>query len=172
MLLLASVLLVQPATQSVLLIPDDPAFTLPAPARSIVGALLVTGVPAQQTLTPVGVWKTVSDATGETQSHVRIYESGGKLFGRVERVLVTKGVPDTCVKCTDDRKGHPLVSLVILRNMVKSGNEYKGGDILDPENGKVYRCILKLDGSGDRLTVRGYIGISLFGRSQVWHRIE
>lgn len=132
--------------------------------------LVAPGVVSQTS--PIGLWETRSDATGEAQSLVRIYESEGKLFGRIERLLVSDGAPDTCVACKDDRKGQPLVSLVIIRNLTKSGDQYKGGDILDPENGKVYRCTLRLDASGSRMTVRGYIGFSLFGRSQTWRRVE
>jgi len=124
------------------------------------------------TASPVGAWQTISDVTGQPQSIVRVYEERGLLFAKVERVLVTDGVPSTCVKCRDDRKGQPLVGLVIMRNMKAGGDEYSGGDILDPESGKVYRCKVTLDPTGQRLTVRGYIGISLFGRSQTWRRVQ
>ena len=130
------------------------AATTPAPLRS-----------------PIGYWQTVSDVTGRPQSVVQIYESRGRLFARVDKVLVTDGVPATCVKCRDDRKGTPLVGLIIMRNMRNAGDDYRDGDILDPESGKVYRCWMTLDVTGQRLTIRGFIGISLFGRSQVWHRI-
>ncbi len=130
------------------------------------------GAPPPRVASPVGLWQTVSDKTGEITSLVRVYDEHDRLFARVEKVLVTKGVPDTCTLCRDERKGHPLVGLVIMRNMKRDGDEYDGGDILDPENGKVYRAKIKLDATGARLTVRGYIGISLFGRSQTWRRVE
>jgi len=123
-------------------------------------------------LSPIGYWQTISDVTGQPQSIVQIYERRGRLFARVDRVLVTDGVPATCVKCRDDRKGTPMVGLVIMRNMRHAGDDYRDGDILDPESGKVYRCRLTLDVTGQRLTVRGYIGFSLFGRSQIWHRMS
>lgn len=137
--------------------------------------LLLTLVsPSSQTTvaehSPVGSWQTVSDVAGQPQSVVTIYEERGLLFARVERVLVTDGVPLTCIQCRDDRKDKPL-GLVIMRNMRNDGSEYKGGDILDPESGKVYKCRLTLDASGQTLTVRGYVGTSLFGRSQVWKRV-
>ena len=132
--------------------------------------LLAQGAPSRAA-SPVGLWQTVSDVTGQPQSVVEVYEDNGRLFARVERVLVTEGVPSTCVKCRDDRKGQPLVGLIIMRNMRKGDKDYSGGDILDPESGKVYRCRMTLDATGQRLTIRGYIGISLFGRSQVWHRL-
>lgn len=131
------------------------------------GAQVAPVMPAS----PIGLWQTVSDVTGQPQSVVSIYEERGRLFARVERVLVTEGVPATCEKCRDDRKGQPLAGLVIMRNMRNAGTDYRDGDILDPESGKVYRCRMTLDATGQRLTVRGYIGISLFGRSQVWHRV-
>jgi len=121
-------------------------------------------------LSPIGYWQTVSDVTGQPQSVVQIYERSGRLFARVDTVLVTEGVPATCVKCRDDRQGKPLVGLILMRNMRNAGDDYRDGDILDPESGKVYRCRMTLDVTGQRLTIRGYIGISLFGRSQVWHR--
>jgi uncharacterized protein (DUF2147 family) len=127
---------------------------------------------APRVASPIGVWQTVSDKTGQATSLVRIYEERGRLFARVEKVLVTEDIPTTCELCRDERKGLPLVGLVIMRNMKKDGDEYNGGDILDPENGKVYRAKIKLDSTGTRLTVRGYIGISLFGRSQTWRRVE
>lgn len=133
--------------------------------------LVAQGAPAAaMPPSPIGYWQTVSDVTGQPQSVVKIYEDNGRLFARVERVLVTEGVPSTCVKCRDDRKGQPLAGLIIMRNMRKAANDYRDGDILDPESGKVYRCRLTLDATGQKLTVRGFIGISLFGRSQVWHR--
>jgi uncharacterized protein (DUF2147 family) len=60
--------------------------------------------------------------------------------------------------------------MVIVRGLVKDGDEYSGGDILDPDNGVVYRCKVRLMEGGSKLSVRGYVGISLFGRSQVWSR--
>lgn len=128
--------------------------------------------PAAPPRSPIGYWQTVSDVTGRPQSVVQIYESDGRLFARVDKVLVTDGVPATCVKCRDDRKGAPLVGLVIMRNMRNAGEDYRDGDILDPESGKIYRCRMTVDVTGQRLTIRGYIGISLFGRSQVWHRVS
>jgi uncharacterized protein (DUF2147 family) len=121
---------------------------------------------------PIGYWQTISDVTGQPQSIVQIYESRGRLFARVDKVLVTEGVPATCVKCRDDRKDTPMVGLIVMRNMRNAGDDYRDGDILDPESGKVYRCRLTLDATGQRLTIRGYIGLSLFGRSQIWHRVS
>jgi len=71
--------------------------------------------------------------------------------------------------CSDERKDRPILGLIIIRNLRHSDDEWSGGDILDPDNGRVYRCRLKVDPNGG-LEVRGYFGFSLLGRTQVWHR--
>ena len=120
--------------------------------------------------TPVGRWKTVDDKTGKPRSIVRIYEENGELYGRVEQSLNPERAGRRCDKCTDERKNQLIVGMVIIRKLKKDGDEYTGGDILDPDNGKIYRCKLKLKEHGNVLSVRGYLGASLFGRSQTWTR--
>lgn len=132
-------------------------------------ALLLIPARAQQ-LTPVGDWKTVDDKTGKPRAIVRIYENNGELFGRIEKILDPARVDRKCDKCTDDRKDQPVAGMIIVRRMKQSGNEYQGGDILDPDNGSVYRCKFKMVNGGKQLSVRGYLGFSLFGRSQTWTR--
>lgn len=126
-----------------------------------------------QATTPVGLWKSVDDETKTEKSLVRISEQGGVLFGRIEKLLDPKSKPDAvCEKCSDDRKDKPVVGMTIIRNAKADAKAelWEGGDILDPNNGKVYRLRLKpLDG-GKRLEVRGYIG-PLY-RNQQWVRVE
>ncbi len=134
-------------------------------------ALLAAGLASAQ-MTPVGLWKTIDDDGRTEKSLVRISEAGGLLSGKVERVLDPKSKPDdVCEQCSDERKDKPIVGLTIIRNAKKSGDDtWEGGDITDPNNGKVYRLRLKpLDG-GKRLEVRGYIGP--FFRNQQWLRAE
>ena len=120
--------------------------------------------------TPLGRWKTVDDKTGKPRSIVRIYEQNGEFFGRVEQSLNPERAGRRCDKCTDERKDQLIVGMVIIRNLKKDRDEYAGGDILDPDNGKIYRCKLKVKEHGSVLSVRGYLGASLFGRSQTWSR--
>lgn len=126
--------------------------------------------------TPVGLWKTIDDATKKEKSLVRISESSGVLTGKVEKILDPEAKPDAvCEKCSDDRKNQPIVGLTIIRNVKKNGDDaalWDGGDILDPNNGKVYRVRMKPVDGGRRLEVRGYIGAPLLGRTQVWQRVE
>jgi uncharacterized protein (DUF2147 family) len=119
----------------------------------------------------VGRWKTVDDKTGNPKSIIRVYEENGLLYGQVEKLLDPNAV-QRCAKCSDDRKDKPVIGMIVMRGLKKNGAEYSGGDILDPKNGSVYRCRLRLLDGGKKLSVRGYIGVSLLGRSQVWVREE
>ncbi|HWP18159.1 MAG TPA: DUF2147 domain-containing protein [Burkholderiaceae bacterium] len=126
--------------------------------------------------TPVGLWKTIDDATKKEKSLVRITEAGGVLSGKVEKILDPEARPDAvCEKCSDERKNQPIVGLTIIRNVKKNPDDatlWDGGDILDPSNGKVYRVRLKPADGGRKLEVRGYVGAPLLGRTQVWQRVE
>jgi uncharacterized protein (DUF2147 family) len=120
---------------------------------------------------PVGLWKSIDDETKAEKSLVRISESGGVLNGKIEKLLDPKSKQDaTCEKCSDDRKDKPVVGLTIIRNAKANGEVWEGGDILDPNNGKVYKLRLKPIDSGKALEVRGYIGP--FYRNQTWIRVE
>ena len=123
-----------------------------------------------ETTSPVGVWKTVDDKTGNPRAIVRVYEENGQLFGRIERSFVPGADTRVCVPCTDERKDQPILGLLVIRHLKADGDEYSGGDILDPESGTVYRCKMHLEQGGSRLIVRGYIGFALLGRSQTWLR--
>lgn len=124
--------------------------------------------------TPVGLWKTIDDHTGLPRGLVRITESNGEYQGQVEKLFPKPGedLNPKCEKCEGARQNQPVIGLTVLWGLVKSGDEYENGEILDPENGKIYRARMRLEGDGDKLEVRGFIGISLLGRSQTWIREE
>ncbi len=119
---------------------------------------------------PLGLWKTFDDRTGNARAIVRIYEQDGKLFGKIVRSFKPGSESRVCDECTDERKNQPIIGLLILRNMKRTEDGYGGGDILDPESGSVYRCKFRLEQGGAKLVVRGFIGISLLGRTQTWER--
>jgi uncharacterized protein (DUF2147 family) len=125
---------------------------------------------------PAGLWQTIDDETDEVTGVVRIEERDGLLFGNIVEVLDPEAKPGAvCTLCTDERKDQPLVGLTIIRNVVADdspGGPWSGGDILDPEDGKVYKVRLELADAGRKLEVRGYIGAPLLGRTQVWRRVE
>ena len=126
--------------------------------------------------TPAGLWKTVDDATKKEKSLVRIVETNGVYTGKVEKVIDPDSPKDaTCKDCTDDRKDKPVVGMTIIRNMKQSAADktvWEGGDILDPNNGKVYSAKLTVTDGGKKLDVRGYIGMPMLGRTQSWQRVE
>ena len=140
---------------------------------TIAVAALVLSANVLAQATPVGLWKTIDDETKTEKSYVRISESGGALTGKIEKLLDPKAKQDAvCDKCSDDRKDKAILGLTIIRNAKADENKehWEGGDILDPNNGKVYRLRLKPIDGGKKLEVRGYIGP--FYRNQTWIRVE
>lgn len=118
----------------------------------------------------LGKWKTIDDNTGEARSIVEIYKKGDKIYGRVQEILNKQDQDKTCIYCEGENYNKPIKGLVIINNLEKDGNEYEDGTILDPENGKVYRCKIWLDDDNpDMLNVRGYI--AFLYRTQQWIRI-
>jgi uncharacterized protein (DUF2147 family) len=146
--------------------------------RAAIGIALVLAstFAAAQATSPAGLWKTVDDATKKEKSLVRIVESGGVYTGKVEKFLDPATAADAvCKDCSDERKDKPILGMTIIRNMKASADDkgvFEGGDILDPNNGKVYSAKLKLVDNGARLDVRGYIGMPMLGRTQTWIRVE
>lgn len=118
-----------------------------------------------------GKWKTIDDETGKAKSIVEIYETNGKLYGKITEILNPAKKNSKCDKCDGADKGKPIEGLVIIKGLTKDGNEWTDGDILDPTKGKLYSCTLKLEGK-DKLKVRGYMGVSLLGRTQTWTRVQ
>ena len=121
---------------------------------------------------PVGLWRTFDDKTGKPGGLLRIYEQEGSYFARIERSTGSGDETRRCTACVDERRNKPFVGLVIMRNMKLNDGEYEGGDILDPRSGSIYGCKFRLEQGGMRLVVRGFIGFSIFGRSQTWAREE
>lgn len=123
---------------------------------------------------PTGLWKSIDDATGKPRVMIRITETNGKLQGKIEKVFpASNDDPNpTCKKCEGMLKDMPVIGLTILNGLAKDGDQYGGGQILDPDNGKTYRSQLRLIDNGKKLEVRGYIGTPLLGRSQTWVREE
>ncbi|MFN5169212.1 MAG: DUF2147 domain-containing protein [Cyclobacteriaceae bacterium] len=140
-------------------------FVLPVTAM----LFLLNSGPAWAQIT--GRWKSVDDATGEVKSIVEIFETGGKVFGKVVQIFPKPGDdPDpVCDKCPaeDNRHRRKILGMEIIRDMEPDGGEYTGGQILDPEVGRIYRCKLWLEGKN--LKVRGYLGP--FYRTQTWLRV-
>ena len=111
----------------------------------------------------VGKWTTIDDDSGKAKSVVEIFKkSDGKYYGKIVQLL-QKPENENCVACKDDRKNKPLIGLEIIRGLKMDGKEFTGGTITDPKSGKTYKCTITRN--GDKLNVRGYVGISVMGRS-------
>lgn len=116
---------------------------------------------------PAGRWNTIDEKSGKVTSVVEVYDQAGKLFGKIAGLTEPnddKGKPKICTKCTGPDKDKPIVGLVILKNLGADGDRFKGGTIMDPEDGKVYTAEMWLEEG--KLKVRGYLGF--FYRTQTW----
>ena len=123
-----------------------------------------------QAQTVEGVWVSVDDETGEKKSEITIYKEGEKVYGKISALLL-KPDDTLCETCPGDLKDTPVLGLMIINGLSKSGKNWKGGKILDPESGKYYKCLISLE-SANKLKVRGYIGLQALGRTQYWIRKE
>ena len=119
---------------------------------------------------PVGLWRTFDDHTGKERGVVRIWDQNGVLFGSIVSTVDPAEGKRTCEKCPGDRKGQPIIGLNIIRGLRQDGEQWSGGEILDPQTGTTYRFSMRLEDGGRKLVLRGYIGVSLLGRSQTWLR--
>lgn len=123
---------------------------------------------------PIGKWQTIDDVTGKVRSTVEVYESGGKLYGVVRALhnrTADEDADPICTVCPGSRKGKKVIGMIVLSGLTKSGNEWSGGKILDPKNGKEYDCYISME-NADKLKVRGYMGFSMLGRTQYWTRLK
>lgn len=148
---------------------------LARPIKAVLVAAALTTLPVwADEAFPSGLWKNVDDVSGKPRALIRITESNGVLLGRIEKVFPSPNEDPNpkCDKCDGANRNAPVIGLVILSGLTKEGEEYVGGQILDPENGKVYRSKLRLTDNGKKLDVRGYIGVPMLGRSQTWLRQE
>ena len=118
-----------------------------------------------------GVWKTIDDETGKAKSHVNIWVHNGVAYGKITKLLnrgPNEEADPLCTKCTGESKNKKIIGLTIIWGLKQDDGEWKGGHIMDPNNGKIYKCKIKRE--GNLLKVRGFIGFSLIGRTQTWHK--
>ncbi|MBR7782371.1 DUF2147 domain-containing protein [Undibacterium luofuense] len=122
--------------------------------------------------TPVGLWKNIDDKTGKPKALIRITENGGEYKGKIEKLFLEPGADQNpkCTECDGANKDQPVIGMTILFGLKKDGDEYNGGKIIDPANGKTYSSKLTVVDNNKKLNVRGYIGTPFLGRSQTWVR--
>lgn len=145
-------------------------------------ALVMTGlffgvgagdVRGQERSTATGLWQQIDESTGKSQGWFLIYENGGVYEGAIAKMFVKPGDNPNpiCTKCQGEQKNAPSLGLTIIKGMHRDGLKYENGTILDPRDGNIYNALMELSPDGQTLAVRGYFGISLFGRSQIWQRL-
>lgn len=141
--------------------------------KKLIASLLmfaVIGMMSASAQTVFGKWKTIDDETGLEKSIVEIYQKDGKVYAKVLQVLEKGKENKVCDECKGANKGKLVRGMVIVEGLKKDGEEYSGGTILDPKNGKIYKCYITLE-EVNKLKVRGFIGFALIGRTQYWHRV-
>ena len=116
----------------------------------------------------VGKWKTIDDKDGSEKSIVNIFKaSDGKYYGKVEKLF--KEPNKKCTECEGENKDKPVLGMTVLNNMVEKDGTLTGGTIIDPANGKVYKCNVSLDANTGKLKVRGSLDKrGVIGRTQHW----
>lgn len=144
--------------------------------------MMIIAIPAYATSladdTPIGFWKTIDDTTGKPKAIVQIWQASDKnLYGKVLKVFRHEETQQSefCTACQGEKHNQRIIGLVILEKLKQNKDNKKlwgDGKILDPKNGKTYHSNLQLADNGDKLNVRGYIGVPLFGRTQTWLRVN
>jgi uncharacterized protein (DUF2147 family) len=116
-----------------------------------------------------GTWITQDDETGRKKSEVLIYKENGKLYGKITELLLPEDEGKKCINCKGKNKNQPIEGMVIIKDLELEDDTWEDGTILDPKSGKVYDCYIGFQDS-NTLKVRGFLGFSLLGRTQIWKR--
>lgn len=155
-------------------------FTIAAGILAGVSAFLANAAPAPQPQpvadlsSAAGLWEQYDD-DGKRQGWFLIFEKNRGVYeGAIVKMFLKPGEdPNTmrCTKCTGEQKNQPSLGLVIIKNMQRQGKSYEEGNILDPRDGQIWSARMELSPDGRQLEVRGFLGVSLFGKSQIWRRL-
>jgi uncharacterized protein (DUF2147 family) len=139
---------------------------------ALTGVFVLAQAAAAADVSPAGRWVSIDDKDGKPRSVIEIEDATGALQAKVVQIYDRPGdnPGHLCKKCTGDLKDRPVLGMTIMTGLKRDGDEWDGGTILDPDSGNVYSAKLHLIDGGQKLEVRGYLGISLFGRSQTWVR--
>ena len=144
-------------------------------AIATAASLFASALGASAQPTAAGLWEQVDEKTGSSESWFNIIEKDGVYTGTVVKMFQKPGDPPPealrCTKCEGAEKNAPVLGLALIKGMKRNGLKYEGGTIMDPRDGTVYRALLNVSPDGKQLEVRGYLGIAIVGRSQMWNRL-
>ena len=139
--------------------------------NKIILLLLITINYTVNSQTIFGKWHSFNDETQEIESVIEVYEKDGKAFAKIIEIKNPDRKTAVCDMCKGSNKDKPILGMEILSGLQMNDDEWSGGKILDPKNGKEYKCYIKLV-EDNKLKIRGYIGFSLLGRTAYWQRAE
>jgi hypothetical protein len=139
----------------------------------LAGLAVLAAVANAQQPSAAGLWQKLDEDTHQPVIWFLLVDRGGLYEGYAVRMFPRPGEDPNpvCTRCTDDRKGMPLLGLPMIRGMKRVGLRYEDGTVLDPRDGKVYSAVMRLDPAQGTLTLHGYVGIELFGKDDVWNRV-
>lgn len=147
-----------------------PVLSTPAAAQPKPAAAPSSSQPSAE-----GLWEQIDEKTGTAESWFRVYKKGDVYEGQIVKMFPKPGEDPNkewrCEKCEGDEKGQPVLGMALIKGMKRNGLAYEDGTVTDPRDGSVYRALMNLSPDNKTLEMRGFLGISLFGRSQTWKRL-
>ena len=140
----------------------------------LLAVLLGINVSLAKQLSPVGTWEIMDPKTHKPRTIIHIREQDDYLIGRIHKIYFQndESPKDLCVRCKGEKRNQPVLGLDFMWGFKKHGDAWKNGRILDPSTGKIYKSKLQVVDRGNALKVRGYIVLPIFGRNQIWQRVE
>ncbi len=132
-------------------------------------SILFLSITVTNAQTIFGVWESKNEDTNKVDSYIEVYKKEGKAYAKIIKITDKNGQTTLCDKCEGENKNKPILGMNILYGLSKNDDEWSDGKILDPRNGKLYTCYIKLE-TKNKLKIRGYVGFAMFGRTTYWYR--